>query len=694
MRKRALRVWLPLLLAGLVGCGARGTRDVEKLLNDLASDSERRQRRAERALAEHGRAMINAISAVITGEEIEGLELAESRRQELRVPAARALGVMAERASLARTEAENAAKPLLAALDDENRELRITAANALGHFTQLSEPAGHIVLLLREDDPELVRAAIDALRNNVLQSIDRLVPPEEPAVTAEVRTEWERVLERLKGTDADIRLEAVRELATVRPARAVPILLDRLVNDQSPEVRDTALRIALDMARENPEADFVPQVEAQLARTFQEDEDSRVVLRAAHALAREEAPKQVAAFLERVARAVEACEEKLLRGAGEEGRSELGYDDATRADFIWALRNLHSPERDALLARLLQPQQDESGRIRRAAARVLARADSEAAAEALRTAMEDPDSIVKLVAAQALGRRGDLEAVNYLVELLSHRDVKIRTPAADGLGTLGAKALPVLIRQLEQTLQAARTRAQWEVPLRELERQRDLTDEQEAERDRLLAQRRKHAERAEGEKNLQHVAWGITSGIAGIAGEIGPDAAAPALEAVLRAAKCHYPDVRRAAARALGHLGGRKAMDALIVRLADRDESVRFYASTALEAQGAAAVPALVAALENEQVAAIAADTLGRLAAPQALQPLVEGAAAAGGEARSSIVWAIGATLRSHADAPGADAARKLLASVATSDPTPQTARLARHALRQLRRRGPEKGPE
>jgi HEAT repeat protein len=660
MRTRALWVWLPLLAAALVGCGARGAGDVEKLLRDLSSDSPQAQRRAEKALAEHGRAMIGLISAIITGEETEELTLSEAHRKELRVPAAKALGVMAERASLARTEAENAAKPLLAALDDENRTLRITAVNALGHFTQLSEPAGQIVLLLREDDPELVQAATEALRNNVLQSIDRLVPPEEAIVTAEVKTEWERVLERLKAADADIRLEAARELATVQPSRAAPLLLDRLANDQSPEVRDAALRILLDAAKDSPEADLVGKVEQQLAQTFQEDEASRVVLRAAHALARREPTKQVTAFLGRVEKAVAACEEKLLKGASEAGRTELGYDDATRADFIWALRNLHSPERDALLARLLQPERDESARIRRVAARVLARAESTAAAQALRTAMQDPDSIVKLVAAQALGRRGDLEAVNYLVDLLNHRDAKIRTPAADGLGTLGAKALPVLIRQLDKALQAA-------------------------ERQSPVAEERQPRGRADGARNIQHAAWGITSGIAGIANEIGADAAAPALDVLLRATKCQHADVRRAAVRALGHLGGEKAVAALAERLADRDESVRFYACAALEEQGKAAVPALLAALDNEKAAAIAADTLGRLAVPQALSALAERADKVTGEVRGSVVWAIGATLREHPDAEGAENARKLLASIADSEQSPQSARLARHALRNLR---------
>ncbi len=660
MRTRALWVWLPLLAAALVGCGARGAADVEKLLRDLSSDSPQAQRRAEKALAEHGRAMIGLISSIITGEEMEDLILSEAHRRELRVPAAKALGVMAERASLARTEAENAAKPLLAALDDENREVRITAVNALGHFTQLSGPAGHIVLLLREDDPGLVQAATEALRNNVLQSIDRLVPPEEAVVTAEVKTEWQRVLERLKAADADIRLEAARELATVEPSRAAPLLLDRLANDQSPEVRDAALRILLDAAEDNPEADFVGTVEEQLAQTFQEDESSRVVLRAAHALARREPTKQVTAFLGRVEKAVEACEEKLLKGASEVGRTDLGYDDATRADFIWALRNLHSPERDELLARLLQPEQDESARIRRVAARVLAQAESAAAAEALRIAMQDPDSIVKLVAAQALGRRGDLEAVNYLVDLLNHRDVKIRTPAADGLGTLGAKALPVLVRQLNEVLQAA-------------------------EREKPLAEGRQPRGRADDARNIEHVAWGIASGIAGIAKEIGADAAAPALDVMLRAATCHYADVRRAAVRGLGHLGGEKAIAALADRLADRDESVRFYAGAALEEQGKAAVPGLLAALDNEKAAAIAADTLGRLAMPQALAALVKRADNVTGEARGSVVWAIGATLRRHPDAAGAEDARKLLTSIVDSEQTPHSARLARHALRRLR---------
>ena len=66
--------------------------------------------------------------------------------------------------SLARSEAELAAKPLLEALKKTDLpELRLEAAKALGYFTQLSSPVNDLILLLREDDEELVKAASASL---------------------------------------------------------------------------------------------------------------------------------------------------------------------------------------------------------------------------------------------------------------------------------------------------------------------------------------------------------------------------------------------------------------------------------------------------------------------------------------------------------------------------------------------------
>ena len=682
-----MRKAFPSLLAAAlalvaIGCGARGTRDVEKLLEDLTSGSERRQRQAERSLTEHGRAMIKPLASIITGEDAEDeLEMSEARRLELRVPAARALGVMAEHASLARSEAENAAAPLLVALKDKDRALRIQAVTSLGHFTQLSSPVNDVVLLLRETDEELVKAAVEALRRNALQSIDRIALPDEPVVVAGAKTEWSRLVERLGSTDDDIRLEAVRELGRRESARAAPLLLKHLATDPGGDVRYAALRLCLAAAAAAPEAPFVAKLHQQMATSFAEDADSRVALLAAQTLADTRADL-VGGFLGRVQQAVKACDERLRDDAGEGGR--MKYAAATRSDAVLALRNLHSKERDQLLAELVSQKNGEAVRIRRAAARVLANATTSEAVGALREAMQDDDSIVKLVAAQALGRRGDLDAVKYLIVLLSHKETKIRTPAADGLGTLGAKALGLLVEQLGEALDEAGKLAQWQVPLAELEGKKQLSDDEQEKAERLREAIAAFKQKAGG-RDERHIAWGITSGIGDIAAEIG-SAAAPALEVILRASLCHYAEVRRVAAKALGSFEGKKAIAALAAALSDPDDTVRWYAATSLEKHGTAAVAALIAALGDGQTAgpraaALAAATLARIGDPAALKPLTARCAARAGETSADLVWALGEVLHRNADAVDAAAARKALIQAAQSAKDAEVARLARHAL-------------
>jgi len=269
---------------------------------------------------------------------------------------------------------------------------------------------------------------------------------------------------------------------------------------------------------------------------------------------------------------------------------------------------LPGERRDGLLARLLDPAAS-GARIRRSAASVLATSESDTAAAALQKAMGDSDSVVKLVAAQALGRRGNLEAVRYLVDLLGNDEAEIRADATGGIGTLGAKAVPVLVEHLSASLKAVSGAS------------------------------------AVGGASLPRVqkytAWGIVTGLGRIAEQIGAEAA-PALDAVVAAAECGDEDVRRAAVVALGCFPGPKAIATLAKRLKDADDSVLWHALVALERQGAAAIPALVALLQDEAVTARAASSLGRIGDAESLKPLLDCLASAKGDAKVEVVWSIG----------------------------------------------------
>lgn len=646
MRRRLPLLLLALAPLGLLlaGCSGGGAHDVDKLLADLANEATRS--RAERTLAEHGRSVIKPLSNLLTLKDIEKTVNDYGIRREpatLRAAAAEALGVIAAKASLAKAEAETAAAPLLEVLKGSDRGLRIAAARALGHFTQLSAPANDLVLTFRGDDAELAAAATEALARNALRAVYTLAPPQEPPAAA-AEKDWGRLLERIASTDDDIRLDTVRELAASRDPRAADLLLQRVAEDKARDVRYAALCHCLDIAKSGQPAGFAEKLHALLPTAFAKDDDSRVALLAARQL-QPRAPGRVAAFLDRIAAATARCREKLFGDA-----LDRRLDAGARADAIEALVLLPSAERDAKLADLLDPAAGERARVKRAAAGVLATSESDTALEALRKAMGDADSIVKLVAAQALGRKGDLEAVKYLVDLLGDDETKIRADASDGLGTLGAKAVPVLVTHLRGAL------------------------------DRIA----KNAD----ERRAKYTAWGIVAGLGRIAEQIGAEAA-PALDPIALAAECSDPDVRRVAAVALAQFKDPQAIAALARRLQDPDESVQWHAGVALEAQGPAAQAAFVAALRDDATLALAAGALGRIGDAEALPPLLDRLATAPDEARAEVLWGIGELLRRHPSAPQAAAARKALETASQQDADSEAARAAGYALQKIAQNSP-----
>jgi HEAT repeat protein len=760
-----MRTRLPLLIplaVLVVGCSGAGTRDIENLLGNLMSDSPRARSRAERSLAEHGRAFVKPLSNLVTNTDIEKTfndykfrkdpkqYLSRNDPKELRIPAARALGVIAAKASLARSEAETAAKPLLDVLKKDPREprdLRIEAAKALGYFSQLSDPANDLILLFREDDQELVEAATDALARNALRSVYRLVLPEEPPV-ARAEKDWNRLDERIRSTDDEVRLDTVRELAASGDNRAPPLLLECLAQDKSKDVRYAAfvhclaLKDACALIHEAVERyavsthclrlalrdvlGFGEKLQAQVPKSFTKDDDSRVVLLAAQFL-RESKRDVVGRFLDRVKAATDRCQERLLADA-----TNRSLDSGARSDAIDALVLLprdkgHETKKDcmATVLRVLFPAEksdetprmrlmamvfhtlvagqdrdealtgllgdpDERVRAKRAAASVLATSKTETATAALKKAMGEDDSVVQLIAAQALWRRsGDLDALRYLVELLSDKDAKIRVPAADALGALEREsvatvlpiALPALVRELTASLQRARELAQWDVPLEALRRKPDLTSQERSEVTRLEAAIEDARKKSGARREEKYVAWGLTTGLGRIAGQLGAERAAPALDGIIEAAQCHYEDVRRVAVWSLGNFKGEtKAIGPLAKALRDPDETVRWYAASALERHEAAALPTLVALLGNPAVAASAATSLGRIGDAESLKPLCDHLASAQGETQAEIVWGIGELLKRHPSSSHAARARQAL-EAARNAADPEVARLARYAL-------------
>jgi HEAT repeat protein len=140
------------------------------------------------------------------------------------------------------------------------------------------------------------------------------------------------------------------------------------------------------------------------------------------------------------------------------------------------------------------------------------------------------------------------------------------------------------------------------------------------------------------------------------------------------------------AVEALGSFGSEKAIPTLAAALSDPDETVRWYAASALEKLGEPAVPALVAALDNEAAAATAIASLGRVGDSATLKALLDRLDAAKGETKAAIIWSVGELLRRHPASPHADAARHALTAASQLTDAPEVARRARYALRKTAR--------
>jgi len=119
----------------------------------------------------------------------------------------------------------------------------------------------------------------------------------------------------------------------------------------------------------------------------------------------------------------------------------------------------------------------------------------------------------------------------------------------------------------------------------------------------------------------------------------------PAVPAFIKALGDSDRAVRRAAAEALGAIGDPQAVPALIQALGDRGENVRRAAGEALVRIGAPAVPALIKALGDSiwDVRRAAAEALGAIGDPQAVPALIKALGDSVWDVRRAAAEALGA---------------------------------------------------
>ncbi|WP_441288043.1 HEAT repeat domain-containing protein [Sorangium sp. KYC3313] len=261
-------------------------------------------------------------------------------------------------------------------------------------------------------------------------------------------------------------------------------------------------------------------------------------------------------------------------------------------------------------------------RLRLAACDVIRAAPTDRSVVALGRVLGDPDPHVRLAAATAMGAAGLPDAVSPLLGHLDDTAPEVRAEVARALGRIGdARAVVPLIGKVQDSIPEVR-----KVTARALG---ELGDPRAVSALLLALQDASQDVRVEAVTALGRLrSDDATSAIADLV-TASPGAAGAFPGARPSDSATSSNDVREAALRALGRIGSDAAVKALLAALAkDNPAAPRSAVRDGLVSAGAAAVPALVAALAaapSANTAAGAALVLGELRAREALPALARG---------------------------------------------------------------------
>jgi HEAT repeat protein len=503
---------------------------------------------------------------------------------------------------------------------DEDKDVRLAAAHALGQQSTLSEVVvtALIVALKNKDEDKSFRSA-------VAQNLGYNSTLSEAVVTA--------LLEALKNKDEDKNVRSAAAEALGRQSAlseaALSALIANLKNkDEDKNVRSAAAEAlgyqstlseaaiaALITALEDKDKDvrwFTAQAlgyqstlsEAAIAAFIAalEDKDRNVRSAAARALVHELTLSK--AVIATLIAALENKDEYVRSAAAQALRYQLTLSEAAIAALITALEDKNKDVRwsaaqalghqstlsEAAIAALTAALEDKDKDVRWSAAQALGHQStlSEAAIAALITALEDKDKDVRSAAAQALGHQSTLSeaAIAALITALEDKDKDVRWSAAQALGhqsTLSEAPIAALTAALEDKDGYVRSAA-----AQALGHQSTLSEAAIAALITALEDKDKDV-RWSTAQALRHQSTLSEAAIA----------------ALITALEDKYRYVRSAAAEALGHQStlSEAATAALITALEDKDGYVQSAAARALGHQSTlseAAIAALIAALEDK----------------------------------------------------------------------------------------------
>lgn len=491
---------------------------------------------------------IEALSWVLPPPVATAVSALKEQDPKIRAGAAEALGRMGPSAAAA-------AAPLVKALKDQDQDVRVSAAAALARLGRYDQALPVLVACLKDNDSQArVRGeAAQALGRSGLhakEAVPALVQAAEngwvryravqalDAIGAKAAGSVKPVILTLKHAREPARVHAANALGKIAPdGEAVVPALVAALKDKEKKVRSAAARA---LGKLGPSAHSAAGPLAHMLR----DHEFQVRRSAVVALGKIGAdPNEVVPHL---IWALGDCHWKV------------------RSDASQALGGIGTPAAPALIAAL----KDDNPLIRMHAADALGRIEPgpKGAIAPLVELTVDLYSRVRCRAAIALMRLGEVDrGCPLLVRILKHRETMVRRAAAEGLAAMGSKAkpaLPALTEALEDEDPDTRYHAAVAV---------------------AKAGHANLAARALGEVLSRRYSDKREQVVARLA-ELGGDAA-PAVPALVETLKNRDANVRRLAAVALGNIGPHagKAAPALRAALRDRKYAVHEAAREALK---------------------------------------------------------------------------------------------------------------
>lgn len=404
----------------------------------------------------------------------------------------------------------------------------------------------------------------------------------------------EPLTQELKIGPAEVRQSVVKALGVMALLDGLRALSDAAQDDPDPAVRAAA---ATSLGQLNN-----PRVLPVLLRMLRDGNPApREAAIAALASLGEPALNPLLEARQREEEAVRTGTHLALARLAQKFKADLlSQDLEVRLAAIEALGRIGNPA----LARSLTPLlTDSEEKVRLTVARVLERLGNPATKGALRGVLQRPEetAAVRLAATIALGKMGDEEALQMLVENLASSEEAVRVPAAQALREAGLAALPALQKALQSdqpTVRAAGARALGSL-----------------------------GHLKSGAAESEYLASRIEETVV------------PTLIQALRDPTAY---VRAAAALSLGEIRSAKALEDLLKRVKDADPLVAWCAAWAMEKNGKKATSVLLQAGRG-QLSAAEIRLLGRLGDPAGSATLVTILAdPTQKEVHPEAVWALG----------------------------------------------------